>query len=1060
MPSISGTRPQPTAQPPTGRQAPANQRPNAAAQSGQTPAAATPSAAARASVGNATKASKKVSINGLKGLESLDTFGIGRGQSAVGEFTPVADEGPAERGYIECSAQPTTDGCRLTVNTYHKEANENLSLILQAEVLDMTSNELRGINLAVLAKEANLNQDGYRGKAVFDVSYDDINAYLQKHNPNLKVTPGSTKLAVAAIWHGSTGHVQHRAGGMARGGAFRLPALPGGAANAVATRVGQLNRAPKDEPDLPLDMAVSYPTELTDKFEQLQPDGSVVSRLESEFKGSTDKKSMTRAIRRMYELAASVEEGNTAEVENIFGSGWTIETVKRYWLQDDGSDNQPGQPGSGFFAGYRVDDDGLPIQDPMRDRYMDNGDLSMTALEGAIRLRRNKQATQINVKPGAGRLDAKTGIRQRVEVGVDLKPDASVAEASEFLEGVAEDDDWRTTVFNQAGNEVRKLDDSLKLAEALDPWLQVTQDRHKFTLRNKNTGVETEFSFDKVQAQTLRPEHGERDGSPRQATFYVLEGELNHLQLSSENQSDYKAAGADTSLFDTDDAQTEWLENTSESVTMDIEPRLHTLEDLENESFRQTASYRAFEDINTALKEELFPKGFAPAKQKAAHAAEVLGLVPLTQQVAVDQAYRAVTEAGLAWSDEVADVVKEFAQQKGPEALAKHVAEMADQGIVSGLQQIAGDAMPALRYDADNLERMLAAKVEGLGYRVTPEVRAFLGKLDPETVSADRLQSIVQERTHTTYWATPEPNKILRELAKAHGLDAPKFAPHLDGLLEQQLPEAAQEAWLSDASVDKLKDFYAKAVAKGASIAQVHTSIKNIKNERSSPFEALEKLTGEGSAPELGVDLSRFREKVYEAAKDDFIAPNAALDDFLAQVADKTTAREAKRWASRLRGDLQERFASKATDLGIDPPKSFAYDKDALADWTRQSLRQNDLVFTPEVADYVGKLVDAGNNIYDIKRAVKGLDSKDFAALLQPHDLKAPDDAKPPHVEVDYKKALANTSAMLNKEQKDYLKTNVPKAMQSDDFDARVLLGWSGANMLTAVEKATGVKAP
>ncbi|MCK5690098.1 hypothetical protein KAI87_12550, partial [Myxococcota bacterium] len=605
---------------------------------------------------------------------------------------------------MDVSADPIPGGARLSVDSYHTTKDEKLTLVLQAEVLDTERNELRTVNLSVLVNGMTLNPDSYRGHFSVDISYDDINKYLQKRNPLLKLNPGKTQLYVAAMWVRDNGFVFHRAGGPGRGGEFRLPES---AAVTNATGIwaaGLSGSTPKPSANMPLDMAVGYPKELTKKYGALKPDGKIVTRLESEFKGVTDKKDMVSAIHKLYDMVGSASTGDRSAIDAMLGADWDITTVNRYWLKDDGSAGQPGTAGTGFFKGFRVDADGLPVQDPMHDEYMDDSQLRMTGAQGAIRLRKNKQATVINIKPGGGREDAATGIRQRVEVGVELKPDATAAEAGKFLSSIARDGTWNSTIFNHAEKQVQELDASLKLADALNPWLEVVQDRHKFTVKNNKTGVEVELSLDKVVASTMRGEHAMPDGSARSVEFYVLEAELDHLQLQSKNQGNYAAAGAEVSVFSTDAIQDDWLAATGTEATMDVEPRLHELSDLENSAFRSTDSYLSFEKINETIKSALFPNGFMPAKQKAAQAGELLGLSPFTKESATLLAQRLISNNGLKWTPELEAAFDALlATPEGVEKVGQKIAEGKRWQPKATLHAILGPTIPELSYDYDNL---------------------------------------------------------------------------------------------------------------------------------------------------------------------------------------------------------------------------------------------------------------------------------------------------------------------------------------------------------------------
>src|SRR5690606_31815149 len=143
--------------------------------------------------------------------------------------------------------------------------------------------------------------------------------------------------------------------------------------------------------------------------------------------------------------------------------------------------------------------------------YMDDDELRMTKTDGAIRLRNNNQKEGVlNIKPGGGRLDNKTGIRQRIEISMDLLPSSDVSTVRDLLTKLNEDKPTnilRSTVYNHAAREVAKLDESIVLENALGAVIDVEQERHKFTIKNTQTGVELEVSLDTVNASTIKDIH-------------------------------------------------------------------------------------------------------------------------------------------------------------------------------------------------------------------------------------------------------------------------------------------------------------------------------------------------------------------------------------------------------------------------------------------------------------------------------------------------------------------------------------------------------------------------
>jgi hypothetical protein len=955
--------------------------------------------------GGATPTIPKAEINGLQNLTTnYDDFATTRGSGSFNVGGGGGQPGAVDRGYIKCDADPVAGGCRLTVDSYHSTPNDKITLVLMAEVLDTKTNELRTINLSVLGNQMNMNGDGFRGQAQFDIKYDDVNKYLKQYNPKLQLNPGNTSLSVMAFFNDDNGRVQHRAGGPARGGRFRIPQAPG-TMSPIATRIGGATPAGGDDTPLPLDMQVAYPNALTDSYSMLKKDGNIVSRLESEFKGSTTKQEMVGAIHSMYDMVEKIKGGDHSEVEKLLGKDWTIETVSRYWIKDDGNNDDVGKAGTGFFKGFRVDDDGLPVQDPMRDSYMDNKRLGMTSHEGAIRLRSNKQATQINVKPGGGRLDDKTGIKQRIEVGLELKPDATEDDVKTFLSGVSSSSTWTDTIFNHAERQVKKLDDGIKLAETLEPWLDVVQDRHKFTVKNEKTGVEIEFSFDIVTATTKRPEHADENGQPRTVKFYVLEGELDHLQLQSANQGNYAAGDADGGAFKTDDAQEKWLKKTSGEVTMDIDPRLHELDDLENDAFRQTDSYRAFEGVNDKLKTAIFPNGFQPAKQKAAHAAEMLGLVPLTREAVNNKIRYAVQAAGLKWTPELKASLEKLADSD--QRMAKVDDLFYDPNrqndVIDMLERIYGISLPPLEYDRDNVIMMVEDAIRPLGLEVSPEVADLLGSLTVDKVSPEWLK---QQLNGLEY---QDDATVFTNIAARQGVPVAKPTVNVYGL-EKRVDDVFKQAWIDDSCKQPFMDYLAEAAKGGASAYKLRDAIGDMSWRPEDSFKVFEKFT-DVAKPKLEVDHDRYLASATQGLKSQHVVMTDELKDFLMKAATDhhKTVRSARDFAEGLDyGDFGGTFESVAKALNISPPK-LTYDLKKLDKELEKYTDSAQLKFDDKVSDFAHALLDSGVSSYKLKRAFSRLSRGDLEAGLKSEGIKVPDGLSVPKMKYD----LAKVDALL-----------------------------------------------
>jgi hypothetical protein len=851
-------------------------------------------------------------IDGLAGgtMNATSTASRSSRDASFDGYTATGT-GAVNRAFIRTSAEAIPGGARVRVQSFHARKSDKVTLWLVAEVLDVKTKQLRTITLSTLGKSMMLNKGSYRGDNYFDVSYDEVNKFLQAKNPNLKLNPGFTSLAVSARW--SNGH---QAGGFGRGGVFRLPPS-GSTTSVIGVRTG---RGTLEEPDLPLDMQVAYPAALTRSAKALKPDGDILSRLESELKGTASKQEMTSAVTKMYDLAEKAQNGDKAAVEKALGKGWTISTVNRYWIKDDGSANQAGKPGTGFFKGFRVDDDGLPIQDPMKDVYMDDRNLGMTRLEGAIRLRTNKQATNINVKPGGGREDDKTGIRQRIEYGLELKPGSDAQDAARTLQTLSRGQ-WSGSVFNMAQREVAKLPGDVVLSYALEPWLEVTQDRHKFMIANE-AGVEIEFSFDKVKTKTTRPGMANADGTAKEAEFYVLEAELDHLQLTSSNASTYQAGGARTSYFTRDSDQNKWLDNTSDQVTMDIDPRLHELKDLDNKSFRATGSYQDFETSAAKVIPWLFPNGLGHGRQKAAHAADVLGLVMFDDKKLKAAVMDVFDDNGYALSaNQKKKLDKMFDDPRERLKLEQNLVNGNQNNPYRFAQYTFGES--GLKYVKTRMKKRLKEKLHSLGYESSAKIEDMLDKLTPQKVRPYDLESYFSRMQN----ASSDAN-VLHALAKDLGISqvpVPKqdiariLGPSTTSgrLLRQGLAKKDIDA----SQAPEIEKFFEDAAKAGADVSSIRTAMADLGRSPTSTLNKIAKQTnGAVSAPVLRHDPAALLQDASKRLSKKFVAVDDGIKKLVDQVAKKLSHKEARSFLTKLSRDTNKAVADVAADLGISAP--------------------------------------------------------------------------------------------------------------------------------------------
>ncbi len=238
-----------------------------------------------------------------------------------------------------------------------------------------------------------------------------------------------------------------------------------------------------------------------------------------------------------------------------------------------------------------------------------------------------------------------------------------------------------------------------------------------------------------MKAKTLRPGHADASGAAREVEFCTLEAELDHLQLQSANQSTFVAAGSvQPGTFNNDVDQDTWLKASSASVTMDIDPRLHEIKDLDNKSFRSTGSYKSFEGVAAKLVPALFKNGLGEGRQKAAHAAALLGLVSFDDVTLTKNIHERIADAGFV-------VTPALAQSIDAAIKLPRQRLLFDQGLSSGtaksiaawLQQGLGVA-PALDYELPKTKRRLQQALEALGYVVDPTTTALLDSMTAQKV--------------------------------------------------------------------------------------------------------------------------------------------------------------------------------------------------------------------------------------------------------------------------------------------------------------------------------------
>lgn len=564
--------------------------------------------------------------------------------------------------------EPTVDGFELDVQIFTQKQTDEVALFLQLPLLNKKTGEMTFVTLDLLtsdaAKGTNVEnipntkgkdpisgKDCFTGRRTFRFSLPQINDFIKKSGlTGVEVKP-EDRLTISGLVAGDGHRVMN---GVSNAFVVPRPIATQAPLSPIDIQTGKAQTLKAQ--DLPLDISIKLAKGVMDtqlyidnKYVKVGDiiEGEVTTRLESEYKGSVDKAQMESMIDNAYELADLSEKalaGDAAarkELDKKLGKDLVITAVKRHWMCTDGKPLGERDPAT---VTIQRDAKGRPQLDPMKDGYSDDKALTFSNNSGAARIRGNAQkAGHAEFKLNGGVLDPKTGIRQRVEVGVSLKAGVTENQFKALLKYMR-DNPTAEVSKSPLGHVTR---DAVKagVADALtgdrSPWADVTQIRHKFEIKNTKTGTAGEISLDQVNARTLRKEH-EINGQPQEREYFVIETELDHLQINSANTTEQKEAKTKSALTSAT-LQEQFLAKAKAdlaagAVQFEImnEPQLHGVEHVKEGSFRQTASYKDFETMNEkALKALCGSQLPGPARQKASHFAELLGLVKPEQTTTV-----------------------------------------------------------------------------------------------------------------------------------------------------------------------------------------------------------------------------------------------------------------------------------------------------------------------------------------------------------------------------------------------------------------------------------------
>lgn len=552
------------------------------------------------------------------------------------------------------------DGFQVGVALFAMEASEQTVLVLQLPLRNKRTGELVYLNLDNLT--VNAQGTGYAevitqragkdpvtgspcflGERTYGFSLSQINQYLANTGLGVQLKPGD-QLCISGITEGSGHRIMNAASC-----SFSIPTpISANACSPHAARVKNHVTPTLLAQDLPLDISVKLPPDALDETVWVNNarmrvgdimEGEITTRLESEYKGAVTEERLHSMVDHAYQLTGlsrKALEGDAdarAQLDKELGKDLVLTPVTRHWLDADGITLGAG----GDALRVQRDENGWPRVDPMRDQYSDDDAMTFTRRSGALRVRSNAQKQgHAEFKLDGGQVDPTTSIRQRVELGISLKPGITEQHLTEMLARLNANRSLRIfwTPLGHLVREADKLGVTRALTENRTPWAEVNQVRHKFELKNTRTGTAVELSLDRVHAQTLRPQQADDTGQPRQATFCMVETELDHLQINSAHTTEMQGTTSRAALM-TDGMQRTFVDDARASVAAGTaefeimrEPQLHSLQHITDGTFRHTDSYKQFERMNQAILNALCGEELPePAHQKSAYFAKRVGLV-------------------------------------------------------------------------------------------------------------------------------------------------------------------------------------------------------------------------------------------------------------------------------------------------------------------------------------------------------------------------------------------------------------------------------------------------
>lgn len=679
-----------------------------------TAATSTPAAPVAPVVGNPNASGAASVINAVKldggyvasAKNSNDSYSVA-GQNAGTLYNGAGNTGGAkavnkdgyERGAISVSTSAVDDKhFAVDVKTMHAAPynkkltgnDDGISLFLETKIQgkDAAGNPAEIIiRLATPHTGPANNVDEYNGSHRFVVNYQELDAALKSHHPDLTLfdskgnfSGAGATIAVRAKWD-----VGHDWGGYGRLGVTDIPS-PAKKNNIATVQAGNVaaSAVKISASEMPVDFEHALPASVQNKFATIfntSKPMTVSTRLERELKGKVDNVvHHEAAIVRMQMIAAGYKPLITEMRSNLATELMAKAKMKpadarafaeklhisphTEWAQKDAGGKFIN---SERFAEYKKDpnkliaaglattpaqaaemlafikDNGVVFHDPMplEDKY--KGTKSEMQKSVIRRVRSNAIAEGVyNVKPGPGMLQADVDpstakqpcglIRARIEASVELKDkNVSRDEIAKYEQGDGSPYNIIGQLLEDAG--IYTAGNYTRFSET--PGLDKTpvaftmmQERHRFDIEVNGMKLDTSIDFVNV------------DEGGQKVTRQIVEMELEHKFIEPTTPAPKAAttgAAAATPAAPASIAAPKLQNNFNDlgkqqaatalltDVSLNVPPRFHRLTDLDDKDLWQTNEQVVSNAVTNALINLIYPNGVSSCEQKGVEMARALG---------------------------------------------------------------------------------------------------------------------------------------------------------------------------------------------------------------------------------------------------------------------------------------------------------------------------------------------------------------------------------------------------------------------------------------------------